>query len=339
MQRIKILMRMLRNRFLSGDATLRSDHRPWLDRAVFVLNFFPPYNWTCSLWALFCGRCVPNSTSAAIISWALMKRDFLFGALRHLSPEDRTAFASAVVLPRARKNHRPPLISEEARALATEIGRTGFANLGQQISREEARSAVGYFSQQSGYCSQTPLQSDGRRQQFDVAALKDQSADRYFCFSSKTSLMCPQVKAIIDNPMLREVAAGYLGFMPELFNVNTIATVSGESEHYVMRLHRDFDAFASITFFVYWTDVSANNGATLFVPGSHLSSKVDTSHLVPLSGGAGEIFGIDPFGLHAGNRSVDGLRLATWFRYGLKPNLATIQDPDLVPDSGVLVGA
>ena len=47
MRRVKILLRMLRNRFLSGDATLASGESPWIHKVAFVLNFFPPYNIAC----------------------------------------------------------------------------------------------------------------------------------------------------------------------------------------------------------------------------------------------------------------------------------------------------
>ena len=337
MKRLAILLRMLRNRFFSSDPVLRSDERPWLDRVVFVLNFFPPYTWLCSLWALFCGRCVPDSAWAGGVSRAMMRRGLLFGALRHLSPEDRTKFNVAIIR-RAASRARPiGEVSDRARALALEIGRTGFTSLGPMFSRESAQAAVQFFRGQNGYRSQTPLQSDGILRPFGSSG--DESNVRYFCFPLKTSLLCPQVRDVIGSPLLHEVAAAYLRFMPVLFAVNTFASLGGESDHYVMRMHRDFDDFMSVTFFVYWSDVSAENGATIYIPGSHLSSNIDLSQRAFLSGAAGEVFGIDTFGLHAGNKSVHGYRLATWFRFGGCPNLATIQDPGLVPEATPLLVA
>jgi hypothetical protein len=98
-----------------------------------------------------------------------------------------------------------------------------------------------------------------------------------------------------------------------------------------MRMHRDYDAFASVTFFIYWTDVAADNGATIYIPHSHRSSQVDPNRRAYLTGQAGQVFALDTFGLHAGNKSIVGYRFATWCRFGSAPNLATIQDPDLVP--------
>jgi hypothetical protein len=320
---------MFRNRFFSTDFELSSGG-PWLSRAAFLLNLFPPYNKLCSLWALFCGRCVPTSKVAQSVSERLMRHGFLFGALRHLSPEDRTAFANAMVLPTKRREK--PLLACTPAALeaATRIGQHGFAHLG-SFSASDPRAVVEYFRAQNGYRSQVPLQSDGVLRQFDVDTLCDTPEERYFCFSARTSLACPQIRQIADSAELRQVAAAYLGFVPELFSVNTMATIKGTADHYVMRMHRDQDAFASLTFFVYWTDVGPKNGATIFIPGSHLSSKADRSQQVSLSGRAGDIFALDTFGLHAGNSAVESFRLATWFRFGSSPNLATIQDPALVP--------
>jgi hypothetical protein len=260
-----------------------------------------------------------------------MQSGFLFGALRHASPEERNAFAAAVLLPDLRKSHPVPAISPQAKTLSDEVTDTGFATLGTLLTRDNADDAVRYFRGQSGYASQTPLQSDGVLRPFESYLATQGGSERYFCYSSKTSLGCPQVRQIVNNPLLREVAASYLGFTPVLFSVNTIVTIKGNSDHYVMRMHRDFDAFASVTFFIYWTDVGADNGATIYIPRTHRSSQVDPNDRTFLTGQAGQVFALDTFGLHAGNKSVAGYRFATWCRFGSAPNLATIQDPDLVP--------
>ena len=220
-----------------------------------------------------------------------------------------------------------------ARASADKLARDGFVGLGSLLSGEEAGAAVDFFRQQQGYASQTPLQSDGVLRPFDDDILQKDNLGRYFCFSSGTSLACPQVTTLTRHPVLREIAAAYLGFTPTLYSVNTIATSKGQSDHYVMRMHRDYDAFASLTFFVCWTSVAPNNGATIYLRGSHRSGRVDETAKTYLSGQAGEVFAVDTFGLHSGNRDVAGLRLTTWIRFSSVPNLGTIQDPDLVPSA------
>ena len=333
MRSLKIVLNMLHNRFFCRDPDLADTERPSLDRLVFVLNFFPPYNVSCWLWAKISARWLPRSMTAARISHFLMRRGFLFGGLRHLSPEDKNAFAQKVVLPPLKAAHPVPPIPPLAKSLAHRLAETGFVSFGSLVSRDAAESAVHYFRQQRGYTSQTPLTSDGVLRLFDAYVLQGQTSERYFSYSSKISLGCPQVANVVNHPLLREVAAAYLGFTPILFSINTLVTTEGDADHYVMRMHRDYDAFASVTFFVYWTDVSERNGATIYVPGSHVSAAVSQAERVHLTGRAGQVFGLDTFGLHAGNRSVEGFRVATWCRFGAAPNLSTVQSPELVPTS------
>lgn len=302
-----------------------------LERVVFVLNFFPPYNLACWLWIRLCTRLASHGTFASNASWWLMHRAFLFGGLRHLGPEERTAFANAVVVPMLARTSPPIESDAETRDSVALLRKLGFVGLGQLISPADAKAAVDYFCSHEGYASQTPLQSDGILRKCEPQNLMKKGQERYFCFSSQTSLACPQVADLLSDGRLRNIAAAYLGFTPVMYSVNTIVTNQGDDAHYVMRMHRDQDAFACVTFFVCWTAVSAKNGATIFVPRSHASSSVDVANPTYLEGNAGEVFCVDTFGLHSGNREVTGPRFATWIRYGSAPNLGTIQDPDLVP--------
>lgn len=327
--RFVILYRIFRNRLFSADPLLRGNQTSAPERFAFMLNFLPPYNLACWLWIKLAVSVGRRSDFVNGVSWWLMQRGLLFGALRHISPEDRNVFALSTVVPKLGRQRQSMAVGPPARAAADKIVRDGYVGLGPLLSTQDAAAAVAYFRRQKGYASQTPLQSDGVLQPFDEQAVRD--AERYFCFSSRTSLACPQVAALTRHPMLREIAAAYLGFTPDLYSVNTIATTKGASDHYVMRMHRDYDAFACITFFVYWTDVAPDNGATIYLPRSHRTGGVDVAQQVFLSGGAGEVFAVDTFGLHSGNRNVADLRLTTWIRFGSIPNLGTIQDPDLVP--------
>ncbi len=331
MHKLRILLRMLRNRLLSSNPMLRSSHTSLLERTVFLLNFFPPYNLACWLWIRMCTRLAPNVGFAGRASWWLMRRAFLFGGLRHLSPEERTAFANAIVVPVLARTSPPIEADPETRASVALLKERGFVGLGPLVSSIDAKAAVDYFCSQEGYASQTPLQSDGVPRKCDPENLMTKGQDRYFCFSSQTSLACPQVAALLSEGRLREIAAAYLGFTPVMYSLNTIVTNEGDDAHYVMRMHRDQDAFSCVTFFVCWTAVAARNGATIYVPRSHVSSDVDVSKPTYLEGSAGEVFCVDTFGLHSGNREVTGPRFATWIRFGSAPNLGTVQDPDLVP--------
>jgi hypothetical protein len=328
MRRLKIVLRLVRNRFSLKDP-LAPDVRIGAGEAIiFLLNLFPGYNLLCWLWIKIYTGGLSSSKIATSCSRYLVSHGLLFGALRHLAPETKNSFA-AKVKPSQRAAPRDPDLKVEA--LASELRRTGYTNLGHVFATDAAEAAVRFFRSQRGYLAQNPLQSDGMLRQLDIEQLSDGTTERYFCFPTSTSLRCPEVATILNSKTLTELATAYLGFIPQLYSVNTFGTTRGSADHYVMRLHRDYDDFSSLTFFVYWTDVSGDSGATVYVPKSHLSSAESGNTPVYLSGSAGSLFALDTFGLHAGNKSVDKFRLATWIRFGSIPNLATIQDGWLIP--------
>jgi hypothetical protein len=320
---------LVRNHFLLHEPGAASRSRSFLETALFFLNLFPPYNVICWLWIKAHLRLFAGAAAATRFARWLIARGFLFGALRHLRPEDKNDFAASLQL-RPRHGAAQPAPTPAGQA-AAQVADAGYAALGRLVAAEEVPEAVRYFRNQAGYISQVPLQSDGVLRPFDVEALRRRSAARYFCFPPRTSLKCPQLAAVLRDPRLSAIACAYLGYVPRLYSVNTFATLEGDADHYVMRLHRDYDDFKSLAFFIYWTGTSADNGATVYVPGSHVSSKAPREKITHLVGEAGAGYAIDTFGLHSGNRSVESFRLVTWVRYGQSPNLATVQDGWLIP--------
>lgn len=329
MRRLKIVLRLMRNRFFLRDPLAPDTRTKTGETIIFFLNLFPPYNLLCWLWIKVYVGGLSGSRLATVCSRYLVRHGLLFGGLRHLTPEDKRAFALKAVLPRA--TSPPSQVKPELKSLVSELRRTGYADLGSLFSPEAADAVVRFFRSQKGYLAQNPMQSDGVLQQLDVEHLSSGANERYFCYPPSTSLRCPEVAAVVNNKRLSDLATAYLGFLPHLYSVNTFGTIKGSADHYVMRMHRDYDDFLSLTFFVYWTNVRGDNGATVYVPKSHLSSGEGNDAPVYLSGQAGSLFALDTFGLHAGNKSVDMLRLATWIRFGSIPNLATIQDGWLIP--------
>lgn len=330
MLRLLTLFRLVRNHFVLREPGAPFQSRSFRESAIFFLNLFPPYNAICWLWVkthlrFLAGRVV----SARLARW-LVERGFLFGALRHLRPEDKNSFALDLRSQSARPAPHDAA-DPAAREIAAQVSRIGYAALGPLLEADDVAEAVRYFTGQKGYVSQVPLQSDGLLRPFDIQALRNRWSARYFCFSPGTSLRCPQLSAVVRNPRLREVAAAYLGFEPRLYSVNTFASLEGDAYHYVMRMHRDYDDFMSLAFFINWTTTRPDNGATMYVPGSHVSSSPSGEPLAYLAGEEGTGYAIDTFGLHAGNRSIDNFRLVTWIRYGRIPNLATVQDKWLIP--------
>ena len=130
-----------------------------------------------------------------------------------------------------------------------------------------------------------------------------------------------------------KVKSKYISNKVRIYSVNTMLSKKSKQEYYVNNLHVDFDSANMLTFFVYWTDVSKNNGATRILPGNHLfehDKKVQThiseSIVQYLEGTSGSVFAVDTWALHAGNPIIESPRLVTWIRFSSMPAKAYFLD-------------
>lgn len=85
---------------------------------------------------------------------------------------------------------------------------------------------------------------------------------------------CPAIRRLISDPVLRWVAANYLGSLPTFVGANlwwTFPVMALESDRakHAHVFHRDVDDFRFFKFFFYLTDVSEGEGAHVCVIASH----------------------------------------------------------------------
>lgn len=285
---------------------------PSLARPLALL--FPPHNLLCA--AIVKILSAWGTPTAARLAARSLESGHLYGALRHISPVTRAAFAE---LAAARFAPPPEAPDPESAARAAALHAQGYARLGTLLGAADTAEARAYFAGQDGYFAQVQAQSDGAAAPFARFA-EGGGNGRYFCFAPEVSLGCAPLRRLLASPVLRDTVRAYVGANARLYSVNTFATRPGEDTHYVMRWHRDYDDFRCLAVFVYWTDVGAENGATLVRTGA------DDSPPVALAGSAGEAFAMEPFAMHAGNEQIRTVRLATWLRFGYPPNLASVQD-------------
>lgn len=253
-----------------------------------------------------------------------------FGALRHISPENRSKFSKFVICSNNQYIKISPL---ECREILEDLFTIGYAKLPIKISEEQVLKAQNYFDNCKFFNSQVFAQSDNKEIREDWREIKISSSNiRNFCFKQIDNIKFLQLNKIVDFAYLKKISDYYCGFNTSLYDLNTFGTIIGEKKSYVMRTHRDFDDFKSLTIFIAWTKTSSDDGATLFMPYSHNSSK-SKNKMIPLCAKEGEIFAFDSFGLHAGNISVKKPRLTSWIKYGNPINLATIQNGTSTIDS------
>jgi hypothetical protein len=158
---VRIVFRLCRNRLRLRDPRLAHRAGPG-ELAIFFLNLLPPYNLLCWAWIRLCLIWGARLPLLGRISRPLVGRGFLYGALRHLSPEDRSAFAAEVL--RRGSDLIPPAQPDSA---LRELSTRGYARLGRVAGGPDVASVVRYFQGRNGYLAQTPLQSDGVLRRFD----------------------------------------------------------------------------------------------------------------------------------------------------------------------------
>lgn len=296
---------------------------------AFFCTLIPPLN---LILALLC-KIIAHTQSKWLfdVYYWLLGCGFGFGALRNLDPESKKAIQAWI-----QDKHNESLIElfiqkaiPEISAIVDSLKDQGYAKLPWVFSEEEVKAFLSYCAQQSYFASQTPLQSDYILKKGFLEFIPDErvAADkRYRCLIPFAGSDLGFIKKFIESPLVRGICASYLREVPSMYSSNTFLSRPGLGSHYVMRTHRDYDGFNTLTFFIGWTATAQDDGATLFVPESHRTSKVQNSHVVSLDCAPGEVYVVDTFGLHSGNSNIKKPRLASWIRFGSLPNLAYTQD-------------
>lgn len=312
MSRLTVLRRLIAARHRRGFSS-------GAQRLAFYLQLNPVLN--ASLTVAF-GAMKNKQSRAAKLARHAVRAGFGFGALRNMTPEARNSFA-AVVLDMNPISDAEPSIQR----IVDEIRRVGYCRMG-YVSPETVEAAKEHFAARPYFNAQVPGQSDGKPVYQDWRAQMSGPAERYVSFAAKDLLDFVMRPGVVDIKEMKSIADAYCGFDTVLYGVNTMGTYPGEGMGYAMRTHRDYDDFSFLAFFIAWTKTTEDNGATLFLPGSHHSSAA-SGPLVSLDCEPGDVVALDGFGLHAGNPRVKVPRLTTWLRYGNPANLVTAQEGDL----------
>ena len=195
------------------------------------------------------------------------------------------------------------------------LSNSGFVKLF-EMSEFDVKNTTHYFQQQKIYNSHVPLKRDVGT--MSVQEFLSKPDCHYGSFDIPTSLRSYAIQALCTKPEIWQVARKYLNSdQVHLYSINTMLTKQSENKNYVVYPHRDYDSASSVCFFIYWTPTSETNGATKFLPGSHLDSNPPDIDLFyqHLEGPAGTVYAADVWGIHAGNDAVTSPRLTTWLRF------------------------
>ena len=146
-------------------------------------------------------------------------------------------------------------------------------------------------------------------------------------------------KEIEKDPILMGIAKRYLGKNAKCiasqmwwtFKADVSNDVKSKAAHFY---HRDLDAFQFMKFFIYLTDVDADDGAHFFVKGSHRPNLTHSfrekfrisrvgdgkirewygeTNIIEMTGKAGSVIAEDTFGFHKGQSPTNNARLLACF--------------------------
>ncbi len=137
-----------------------------------------------------------------------------------------------------------------------------------------------------------------------------------------------------DNGVIA-LAQEFLGAAPTISNINMWWSFGGKKQAEEAQLyHRDVDDWRFCKFFIYLTDVSAENGPHIYVKGSSASpayrrirrykdneieSKFGKQNIIIFERPKGSAFMVDTFGFHKGLLPKSGRRLLLQVEYSLDP--------------------
>ena len=197
-----------------------------------------------------------------------------------------------------------------------------------ELTKAESHETIDYFYKQKIYDSHVPFNSDFPNKLISIDEFLNSKDCHYGSFDIKTSLNSEAVKKICNMDSLKNIVKKYLNSEKvNIYTINTMLTKKSEiKEDYVINMHKDQDCASSLTVFIYWTDVSRNNGATKVLPGDHLFEHdrkvrkyVSEKSVEYLEGQGGSVFAVDTWAMHAGNLNIISPRLVTWIRFSSMP--------------------
>lgn len=196
-----------------------------------------------------------------------------------------------------------------------EVEKTGYCVVKDFLSKDEIDEIVKFTESIKGYQFHVP----GRAYNVVPQKFTDDLNWNVCSYKMNQIFRSPLLLKLMTKPEIVSLAQAYLGCLPTITAVNLWwSKFNGESFH-TQNIHRDYDDFKFLAFFIYLSDVDDDNGPHVYYKNTHKGSD-DMSEKVIVTGKAGTaIFG-DTYALHHGQPLNAGKRLLFWVRYSLHKN-------------------
>lgn len=211
--------------------------------------------------------------------------------------------------------HTEKIQSAFDESILNEVEKTGYCVVENFLSQDEINEIVKFTEDIKGYQFHVP----GRAYNTVPQKFSDELDWNVCSYKMNQIFRSPYILKLMTRPDILSLAQEYLGCLPTITAVNLWwSKYTGESFH-TQKIHRDYDDFKFLAFFVYLSDVDDNNGPHVYYKNTHKGSD-DMSEKVVITGKAGTaIFG-DTYALHHGQPLNSGKRLLFWVRYSLHKN-------------------
>ena len=260
-----------------------------------------------SFFSFFIMKILVLTKSKKIIN--LISHEIFLSALRYVSPELRdytsknlTKYNNKTLSKIKLDDSNEKLINgKKVNKILQELFDDGYSNLGVIFNKKECDEFRNSLINKTCYNSQSPMQSDGEPLSFNPNNSQFNSQKKaYYSFDPSATLSFMPLNDFLKNRDLNYTINTYLNFNSFIYNCVTWYNPPSLEEHYVHRTHRDYDDFKFIALYIYWNNISENDGPLMYVKKSHKNSKI-TNSPTKISGKEGSVFLIDTFGLHSGS--------------------------------------
>jgi phytanoyl-CoA dioxygenase PhyH len=265
------------------------------------------------------------STLVAHPGFTTMRLVGRFPAVRALAVQVRRAGNSHSI---AAYTHSLPATSEffphvDRAAIAASLERDGVA-LGLNLPRDVVDAFLHFAANHPVWANRDPALGfhPDRLQKAQAALGRNILLAQYFNVLRE----CAVARRLADDPVLRWIAAQYLGNIPRLIGANLWwsypVDASADERNYAAQVfHYDLDDFKFIKFFFYLTDVDEHSGPHVVVKGTHrrkiftsaldrlkvrrytddeIAAMYPADSIVPIVGPAGTGFAEDTLAIHKG---------------------------------------
>jgi hypothetical protein len=168
-------------------------------------------------------------------------------------------------------------------------------------------------------------------------------------YRSEDLLENPDIRELIADPYIRDLAAAYLGCTPVFTHLaawwshHDPNASSQELSEAAQLFHYDYDWPAFVKFFIYLTGVGPENGPFTYVAGTHehkrhwgdgrreddYIAKSYPNRIRAMTGHAGDMIIADTVGYHKGERVREGSRLMLQLEFAVSRIGASFQYPQL----------